>query len=199
MILVALLAITPCAPALNAQTPRCNVGANPVNSSRQPTADEEIVNNPADRAISYGSGSSGHPDVYCVLQAGVPVVINKDTGVAKWVYGCGNPIRTMWFPKRVPTPALSQTEAPQLKQPVVTYSSSSTTNINFNQVAREEQIRQEDLRQPDYYTAPVEHHWGRNAAIGGGIVGVVVVVVKFCGAGKKNGNSGGYVGTGGAQ
>ena len=77
--------------------PRCNVGADPVDMTRQPTRGEEVINNPADQRIMYESGS-GH-SVECILQAGVPVVINKDTGIAVWVYGCGNNILTPWKPK----------------------------------------------------------------------------------------------------
>jgi len=80
--------------------PRCNVGADPVNINRQPTADEEVVINPADKVITYKSGNGRN--VTCTLQAGVPVVINKTTGVAVWVFGCGNDIvPPSWTPKKI--------------------------------------------------------------------------------------------------
>ena len=101
------LLIGACATVVSAQTtphtalPRCNVGADPVNASRQPTTNEEVVSNPADQRITYKSGNG--LDVTCILQAGVPVVVDKTTGVAGWVYGCGNPISTPWAPKRTPS------------------------------------------------------------------------------------------------
>lgn len=98
---IAVLALLLGLPAsIEAQNlPRCNVGADPVNPNRQLTADEELVSNPADKAIRYESGQ-GRRSVACILQAGVPVVVDKATGIAKWVYGCGNDILTPWAPKR---------------------------------------------------------------------------------------------------
>lgn len=97
-ILMALVAI----PASAQRTPRCNVGADPVNANREPSSFEEVIINPADKVITYKSGSGR--DVTCNLEAGVPVVINKETGFAVWVYGCGNDIvePTNWRPKRMP-------------------------------------------------------------------------------------------------
>ena len=102
-VLVALMVIMPSTPAL-AQTARCNVGADPVNKDRQPTTDEQVIPNPADQKIVYESGNGR--DVNCTLQAGVPVVVDKSTGVAKWVYGCGNGIKSFWVPKRLPPTGL---------------------------------------------------------------------------------------------
>ena len=79
--------------------PRCNVGADPVQADRQPTSDEEVVVNPADHVVRYKSGNG--TTVTCRLEAGVPVVVSKTTGLALWVYGCGNDIvSTSWKPKQ---------------------------------------------------------------------------------------------------
>lgn len=90
--------------------PRCPVGTDPVDKDRQPAVDEEIVINPADQQIKYESGNGKSVD--CVLQAGVPVVVNKETGIAKWVYGCGNDILSPWSPKRAPMPAITEQNTP---------------------------------------------------------------------------------------
>jgi hypothetical protein len=79
--------------------PRCDIGSNPVNKDRQPADSETIVINPADQAIRYKSGN-GH-EVECNLEAGAPVVVSKKTGIALWVYGCGNDITSKpWKPKQ---------------------------------------------------------------------------------------------------
>ena len=204
MILVVLMATYPCIPATaqNATPPRCNVGADPVNKDRQPTAGEEIIPNPADKSIVYGSGN-GH-DVSCTLQAGVPVVINKTTGAAVWVYGCGNPIRTLWVPKHLPV--FTQTEQPQQPvMPVVPVSpapsySSSSVNVTID-MGREvqQQPRQEGMWQPAF-VAQKKHGSGHH----GLIIGVVVVAagaavgIAFGMKGHGNSNSG-NLNTGGAH
>jgi len=94
-------------PTRQSALPRCNVGADPVNASRQPTANEEVVANPADQKLTYKSGNGRY--VTCILQAGVPVVVDKTTGIAGWVYGCGNPISTPWAPKRMPPTPIADT------------------------------------------------------------------------------------------
>ncbi len=80
---------------------RCNVGADPVNKNRQINPETEaLVINAADQKITYGSGNG--KDVTCIAYPGVPVVVDKATGKALWVYGCGNPVRSDWFPKPAP-------------------------------------------------------------------------------------------------
>jgi len=79
--------------------PRCNVGADPVNKDRQLVEGEELAINSADQKIRYET--RGGDAVTCILQPGVPVAVDKITGVAKWVYGCGNNILTPFTPKRM--------------------------------------------------------------------------------------------------
>jgi hypothetical protein len=126
-ILVTIVAIILCVP-LNAQTPRCNVGADPVNKDRVLTVDEEVVINPADQSIVYGSGNGRN--VSCIIQAGVPVVIDRATGKAKWVYGCGNPIVTPWIPKRIPLPETPTPQTPEAPAPATSSSSLPPVEIN---------------------------------------------------------------------
>jgi len=83
--------------------PRCNVGADPVDRNRQPTAGQVVIINPTDYQMKYKSGSG--KEVECILPIGAPVVVDKATGKALWVFGCGNDILTNWFPKRPPADA----------------------------------------------------------------------------------------------
>lgn len=79
--------------------PRCNIGADPVNPNRQLADDEETVVNPTDKTITMVDGHSRK--VYCTLPMGAPVVVKKATGIAVWVWGCGNDLLTVgWIPKR---------------------------------------------------------------------------------------------------
>lgn len=202
-ILVALLAIMPCAPAFAQTTHYLNLGANPENKSRQPGVGEQLVvadNDVCDPA--WGSGSGKKSDG--CYPAHTTYITDKDF-VVNAVFLCGNePSQRHLITGKVVTmsPALPTTAPENLTPQTGTVqpacpasgcsSSSSIATVNlFVPQQQGEEVRQ----QPDYYTAPppANHHWGLIGVI---VAGGVVVAIIFATHGHS---TSGNVNTGGAQ
>jgi hypothetical protein len=68
----------------------CRLGTDPVDAARKPDLGSEcVVKSPAmPVTMMTGSGRS----VRCLLPPLTPIVVDRQTGVAKWVLACGNPI-----------------------------------------------------------------------------------------------------------
>jgi hypothetical protein len=93
----------------------CRLGTDPVDASRQPDWGAEcVVKSPA-MPVTMMTGSGRQ--VRCLIPPLTPVVVDRETGVAKWVLQCGNPILqpANWVPQgtRICGPEQpSQTAAP---------------------------------------------------------------------------------------
>jgi len=69
----------------------CRLGTDPVDATRQPQWGAEcVVKVSAATPVVMTTGSGKH--VSCLLSAFTPVVVDRGTGVARWVLQCGNPI-----------------------------------------------------------------------------------------------------------
>jgi len=101
-------------PAKPATLNWCRLGVDPVDATRQPDwAAECVVRVPAMPVVmTTGSGRQ----VRCMLPPLTPVVVDRETGVAKWVLQCGNPILqpANWVPSgtRICGSEPAQTAAP---------------------------------------------------------------------------------------
>jgi len=77
----------------------CRLGTDPVDAARKPDLGSEcVVKSPAmPVTMMTGSGRS----VRCLLPPLTPIVVDRQTGVAKWVLACGNPIiePANWVPQ----------------------------------------------------------------------------------------------------
>jgi hypothetical protein len=68
----------------------CRLGADPVDASRQPDWGAEcVVKSPA-MPVTMMTGSGRQ--VRCLIPPLTPVVVDRGTGIAKWVLACGNPL-----------------------------------------------------------------------------------------------------------
>jgi len=109
-------------PALN----WCQLGADPVDSTRQPDWAAECVVKAASTPVTMLAGSGRR--VECLIPPLTPVVVDRQSGVARWIFQCGNPILepANWVPQgpkicgpeqpvqpaAAPAPAAPQTPAP---------------------------------------------------------------------------------------
>ena len=90
-------------PAAQAQKPAlswCRLGADPVDSSRQPNWTTEcVVKSTTATPVTMVTGSGRQ--VRCVLPPLTPLVVDRGTGTARWVLACGNPILSPanWVPQ----------------------------------------------------------------------------------------------------
>ena len=94
----------------------CRLGTDPVDASRQPDWGFECVIKVPATPVVMTTGSGRH--VRCMLPPLTPVVVDRQSGVAKWVLACGNPILqpANWVPQGTricgPEPAQTATPAP---------------------------------------------------------------------------------------
>jgi len=91
----------PAAQAAQAQKPAlswCRLGVDPVNATRQPDWGAECVIKVPATPVVMATGSGRQ--VRCLLPPLTPVVVDRETGVAKWVLTCGNPLLSPanWVP-----------------------------------------------------------------------------------------------------
>lgn len=80
--------------------PACRIGYDPVNPDRQPDWNSEcLVKSTIEKRIKMNTRSGRV--IECNLGKLVPVVIDKTTGIAKWILGCGNDILepNNWIPE----------------------------------------------------------------------------------------------------
>jgi len=78
-------------PAAQTALPWCRLGTDPVDAARKPDLGSEcIVKVAAAMPITMMTGSGRQ--VRCLIPPLTPVVVDRETGVAKWVLQCGNPI-----------------------------------------------------------------------------------------------------------
>jgi len=102
-------------PAAQTALPWCRLGTDPVDAARKPDLGSEcIVKVAAAMPITMMTGSGRQ--VRCLIPPLTPVVVDRETGVAKWVLQCGNPILqpANWVPQgtRICGPETAQPAAP---------------------------------------------------------------------------------------
>jgi len=76
----------------------CRLGTDPVEPSRQPDWGAECVVKASTTPVTMMTGSG--KQVRCLLPPLTPVVVDRQSGAAKWVLACGNPILSPanWVP-----------------------------------------------------------------------------------------------------
>lgn len=91
----------------------CRLGEDPADPARRVDWTRECIVRPAAEQLVKMSTGSGKP-VDCFLPRFTPIVVEKSSGIARWVLGCGNQILqpTSWVPQGTrecaPEPAPSQ-------------------------------------------------------------------------------------------
>lgn len=87
--------------ALSAQTKKiCQLGMDPVDVKKVlDRSTEAVVKIGSHQEVLMGTGSGRK--VRCILPPGTPVVVEKSSGVARWIFNCGNPISEPqnWIPQ----------------------------------------------------------------------------------------------------
>jgi len=103
-------------PAVQAALQWCRLGVDPVDATRQPQWGVECIVKSASVPVTMATGSGKH--VRCLLPPLTPVVVDRGTGIAKWVLACGNPLLepANWVPQGTricgPEQPAQQTAAP---------------------------------------------------------------------------------------
>ena len=176
----------------------CRLGTDPVDAFRQPNwATECIVKVSAATPVVMTTGSGRQ--VRCLIPPLTPVVVDRGTGIAKWVLACGNPIVSPanWVPggTRICGPEPTQPATPAAAPPAVQEPASSVpaapSQVRVEgevHVVHEGQVRlvHETLSpapapEPTTSPQPKKGWWARNAkwfvpvAIGAG-TGVAIAV-----------------------
>ncbi len=101
-----------------AQTQKiCQLGMDPVDIKKGLNKNDEVlvkIDKHQSVTMTTGSGKK----VSCVLPAGTAVVVEKSTGVARWIYNCGNKIETPqdWTPGGVREEFTAEVLSQQLPQ-----------------------------------------------------------------------------------
>jgi hypothetical protein len=113
----------------------CRLGADPVDATRQPNwATECVIKAPATPVtMMTGSGKQ----VRCILPPLTPVVVDRGTGMARWVLACGNPILSPanWVPQG------TRICGPEPAQPAVAPTSAPAASTTPAQVHLEGEVR----------------------------------------------------------
>lgn len=102
----------------------CRLGEDPADPDRRVDWTRECIIKPAAPQLVKMSTGSGKP-VGCILPRLTPVVVEKTTGVARWILGCGNQILqpNNWVPQGTrecaPEPAPAQAQEIKLSPSTV--------------------------------------------------------------------------------
>jgi hypothetical protein len=79
----------------------CQLGMDPVDVNKTLNKDEVLVKISSHQTVLMGTGSGRK--VRCILPPGTAVVVDRASGIARWIFTCGNPILEPadWVPQGV--------------------------------------------------------------------------------------------------
>jgi hypothetical protein len=112
----------------------CRLGTDPVDPSRQPDWAAECVVKASTTPVTMLTGSG--KQVRCILPPLTPVVVDRQSGAAKWVLACGNPILqpANWVPAgtRICGPETAQPAAAQSVTPAPAATPTAPTEVRVS-------------------------------------------------------------------
>lgn len=167
----------------------CRLGVDPFDSTRKPDWAAECVVKVGAAPVTMMTGSGRQ--VRCMLPPLTPVVVDRGTGIAKWVLACGNPLLepANWVPAGTricgpEQPVQPTAAAPAPATPQAPPAPAEMRVSGEVRVVHEGTVRLvHEVPAPEFAPQPQKGWWSRNwkwfvpVAIGAG-TGVVFVVLK---------------------